>query len=138
MIKVVIPLRPTTKKNNPQVYCISGCRGWHRGCGRPQPKKIVIPSAEFIKYQKEAEKYFWEYGNICFDDPVHVKVCYWMPDRRSKPDLSGILQGVGDLLQHVKLIANDSLIESWDGSRFMGVDKVNFRTEIFLELFKEG
>lgn len=57
---------------------------------------------------------------------VHVRVRYWPPDGRI-PDLTGMLETVGDLLQgpmHRKrvtglVIANDRQIKSVDGSRVM-------------------
>ena len=42
----------------------------------------------------------------------------------------GLMQGTADLLEKAGILLNDRLIESWDGSRIMGLDKDNPRVEI--------
>ena len=39
-----------------------------------------------------------------------------MPDRRSWPDLVGLMQATGDILERARIIENDKDIVSWDGS----------------------
>lgn len=137
MLKITIPGTPRTKKNSSQVFCISGCRGWIKGQG-PQPKKIVIPSVYFKEYEsfcigtKRNPGWLMQWGNICFKESVHVCCLYWFPNRRSKPDLVGLLQATSDLLQEANIIENDNLIQSYDGSRIMGIDKDNPRAEIII------
>jgi len=121
--------RPYAKKNNPQAYCISGCRGWSRGQGS-QPKKIIIPSKEYLTYEKDALKQLMQWGNVYFDGQVQVCALYFMPDKRSRPDLLGLLQATADILEKSGLIVNDRLIVSWDGSRIVGLDKEAPRVEI--------
>jgi Holliday junction resolvase RusA-like endonuclease len=53
-----------------------------------------------------------------------------MPDRRSWPDLFGLLQSTADILQKAKIIENDRDIVRLDGSEIVGVDKENPRVEI--------
>lgn len=90
---------------------------------------MLLPSEAWTKFIKRCETYLLPYGNIQFDCPVHICVHIWLQDAR-KPDLVNILQGVGDLLEHFKILVNDRQIESWDGSRILGIDRTSPRTEI--------
>ncbi len=128
MLKLIILSRPICKKNNPRAFCIRGCKGWYRGI--PQPKKILIPSEAYLDYEKQALKQLMAFGNIQYTEPVWVKALYWMDSRRSRPDLIGLMQATGDVLEKSGIIKNDRLIESWDGSRIMGIDRDNPRCEI--------
>ncbi len=130
-LKMVIYSRPITKKNNPQAYCISGCKGWRRGCG-PQPKKIIIPSKEYIEYEKDALKQLMKWGNIQYDVPVILTVFYWLPDRRSRPDLGNLLAATCDILQKAQILKDDSLVYKFGESCIMGVDKNRPRAEIII------
>lgn len=53
-----------------------------------------------------------------------------MPDKRSWPDLVGLLQATSDILTKAKIIDDDKWIVHYDGSRIVGVDKAEPRTEI--------
>jgi Holliday junction resolvase RusA-like endonuclease len=53
-----------------------------------------------------------------------------MPNRRSWPDLLGLLQATCDILQKAQIIINDRYIKDFDGSRIMGIDPMNPRAEI--------
>jgi Holliday junction resolvase RusA-like endonuclease len=61
--------------------------------------------------------------------PVHVKALFYRDANRG--DLTGFKQAVGDALERSGTIVNDSLIESWDGSRKL-IDRKNPRVEIEL------
>jgi len=55
-----------------------------------------------------------------------------MPDRRV-PDLINLLQATADILEKARVIEDDKDIISFDGSKIMGIDKDNPRTEITIE-----
>lgn len=118
MIKFTIPLPPITKKNHQQIVR-------PKGMNRP----IVVPSAEYKRYEKEAMLYV---PKMCdpFAGPVNVKCCFFLPTRR-KCDLVNLLQAIDDILVRAGLLADDNytVIESHDGSRVF-YDKENPRTEI--------
>jgi len=44
--------------------------------------------------------------------------------------LIGLLQATSDILEKSGIIENDKLIDSYDGSRIVGIDKQNPRVEI--------
>lgn len=129
MLHLIIHGRPIAKKNNPQAYCISGCKGWYRG-GGSQPRKIIIPSKEFLEYEKHALKQLMQWGNHQFTESVNVCARYWMDSGRSRPDLLGLEQATADILEKSQIIVNDRQIRSWDGSKIMGVDRDRPRAEI--------
>lgn len=128
-LKLTLPGRPIAKKNNPQVYCPPNCPGWRRGQGK-QPKKIVRPSKEYLEYEGQMLKHLMQYMNIQFTEPVDVIVYYWMPDRRSRPDLAGLLQATADILEKAEILKNDQLIRKWGDSCIIGIDKGNPRAEV--------
>ena len=51
----------------------------------------------------------------------------------SRADAVGLYESLGDLLQDGGILANDKLIEDWDGSRRLK-DARNPRVEIFLTI----
>jgi Holliday junction resolvase RusA-like endonuclease len=61
---------------------------------------------------------------------VQVTARYWMPNRRSWPDLMGLLQATCDILERAGIIENDRNVVSLDGSEIVGVDRENPRAEI--------
>ena len=46
------------------------------------------------------------------------------------PDMLGLMESSADILEKGRTIANHKFIESWDGTRIMGVDRENPRVEI--------
>lgn len=113
---IVILGRPATKKNSGRIV----------RCGK-FPK--LLPSKAYEEYEQSA---LWQL-KACrerYDGPVSVKALYWMPDRRSWPDWSGLTQATGDILQKAGIIRNDRDIVHWDGTRIAGVDKQRPRVEI--------
>jgi Holliday junction resolvase RusA-like endonuclease len=63
--------------------------------------------------------------------PVAVRARVYR--ERAVGDLVNYLQAVADALEHAGVVANDRLIESWDGSR-LALDKLDPRTEIELNM----
>lgn len=114
--ELILPGRPVTKKNH----------GVIASNGRPR----LLPSKAYREYETSCLWFLKRYWGPRFGGPVHITAQYWMPDRRSWPDLVGLLQATGDILQKAGIIANDRQIVSWDGSRIAGVDELRPRTEI--------
>lgn len=67
---------------------------------------------------------------------MHITFIFYCKDRRGR-DLSNLLEFPQDCLQQAGIIANDSLIESLDGSRKF-VDPLHPRTEIYIEKYDDG
>ncbi len=117
MLKIVIPGRCVPKKNSPRIV------GKYRN--------ILLPSKTWLEYRDYCARFFYSIGNLAtITGPVRVQVQYWLPDKRWKPDLVGILQSISDILEYYKVIENDQQIESYDGSKPMGIDRDNPRVEI--------
>jgi Holliday junction resolvase RusA-like endonuclease len=111
--KIIIPGRPITKKNHQQISKHGG----------------IIQSEAYQIYETAS---LWELKKYRVRYTGKVSLCarYWMPDRRSWPDLIGLLQATSDILQKAGIIKNDKLVVSYDGSRIVGIDKQNPRVEI--------
>jgi Holliday junction resolvase RusA-like endonuclease len=118
-MKLVIPGRPATKKNSSRIVKFG-------------KRTSLIPSEAFEKYQVEALWHLKKYKQK-FEGPVQVCCLYWLPNKQWWPDLIGLLQATSDILEKAGIIENDKFIANYDGSRIVGLDKVNPRVEIFIE-----
>lgn len=59
----------------------------------------VLPSKAFTEYEKLALQQLQFYRKRFYvAGPVHVRCRYYMPDKRSWPDLVGLLQATSDIL----------------------------------------
>ena len=120
-----IPGRPITKKNHQMVVKAKTKEGriYHR----------PIQSEAYRNYE---EACLWElkkYRGPKFTGPVRLTCRYWMPDRRSWPDLPGLYQATADILEKAGIIDNDRNIVSMDGSEIVGIDRERPRVEIEIE-----
>lgn len=119
--KIVIPGRPTTKKNSGRIV----------RCGR-YPK--LLPSRAYEEYETNC---LWllkaGYRGPRFEGSIALRARYWMPDRRGWPDLAGLIQATQDILQKAGIISDDKHVVSLDGCRIAGVDRENPRAEIEIE-----
>lgn len=66
--------------------------------------------------------------------PMSVEAHFYQYVNRA--DATGLYESIADLLQDAEIIANDRLIEDWDGSRRL-VDKLRPRVEIFISVLEE-
>lgn len=95
----------------------------------------IMPSEAYIKWEAAARKALRGRPLIpplCC--PVHVEAHFYY--KGPKPDLSGACESIADCLEGI-IWANDSLIESWDGSR-MHHDPVDPRTVVIVKKEKEA
>lgn len=109
--------RPITKKNSQQLI------------GGVKPR--LIQSKQYRAYEEACLWQLSTYRGPRFAGPITVRVEYWMPDKRSRPDLVSLLQATSDILEKAKIIDNDRNIISYDGSRIMGVGAA--RVDIWIE-----
>jgi len=117
VIEITLLGKPITKKNSMQIISCGG---------RPR----LIQSKAYLAYEKDCLK------QIPFRETIEAKIevsCqYWLKDKR-KTDLTNLLAATHDILQKARIIEDDALIVSVDGSRIVGVDKVNPRVEILIK-----
>ena len=127
MIKLIIPGRPITKKNNQRILM-----------NRKTKKRFIAPSEQFEVYQ---EMCLWELRGKYLDNPidyaVNVKCLYYMPSR-STVDLSNLLESTHDILVKAKILQDDNykIIKSVDGSRVL-YDKNKPRVEVYIEKIED-
>lgn len=115
----VIPGRPATKKNSSQYI--------------PKIHRL-IPSKAYQNYEKIAVKALREqYKEEPIDNPVIVTAKYIMDNRRAWPDLVGLMQATGDILQKAGVIADDRYIVDWNGTQIYDVDPYNPECLITIE-----
>lgn len=127
---IILPGIPRTKKTHNSAFCIpmtnAQAMNSKRDCGQ---RPIVNPSTTFERYQTEC---LWRLKECKerYTGPVSVQAHYWMKDKRSWPDLIGLLQGTSDILEAAGIITNDRDIHDYDGSRIVDIDKARPRVEI--------
>lgn len=126
MVKLVIPIRPITKKNHQEIRI-------NRGNG----KHFVSPSPQYKLYEQECGWYLKEqYKENAIDYSVNVKCLYYMPTKGCV-DLSNLLEATHDVLTKYGVLEDDNskIIAAVDGSRVLH-DRENPRTEIYIEKFE--
>lgn len=128
VLKIVIPLNPITKKNSGQIIT-----------NKKTGKKMLIPSKQFLKYEKNCKMFLLKYLNINIDLKINVKCLFYM-EKRYRVDLVNLLESIDDILSNkeYKIIKDDNstVIAGHDGSRVL-YDKNNPRTEIYISLLDE-
>ena len=122
MIELVLEGRPITKKNS-QIPIITKAG-----------KRFIIQSKQYRQYEKDCLRQLdFLYQGQPLTGRIHLEAYYHMPTL-AKPDLLNLLAATSDILEKAKVIENDKLIYSFDGSRIMEKDKDNPRVEIFLSV----
>lgn len=116
VIDITLKGRPATKKNSGRIVSRNG-------------KPIIIPSEAYKNYEDAC---MWQLtGKKLHISGIIVVECkYYLPNKRSWPDLIGLLQATSDILTKAKVIDDDKWICSYGNSCIAGIDKDNPRAEI--------
>lgn len=122
-MKIVIQGQPRTKKNSSQIAFKGN-------------KRVILPSKAFKAYEKVALMQLARVQAV--HGPISVLCRYYLQDRKSWPDLVGLLQATSDILQAAKVIDDDKYIVNYDGSMIAGLDKNNPRVEIIIHQISEN
>lgn len=119
---LILAGRPITKKNSQKIIT-------NMKTGRP----MVIPSEQYRQFESDCLKQITGQFKKKIARSVMVHALYYMPNRVSWPDLTGLMESTADILQKAEVLENDRHITSWGRSRIVGIDKINPRTEIYIE-----
>ena len=116
VIDIVFKGRPITKKNHGQIVKRGNKLGY-------------IQSEAYRSYE---EACLWQLAGkkLHISGIVVVECKYYLPNKRSWPDLIGLLQATSDILAKAKVIDDDKWICSYGNSCIAGIDKDNPRAEI--------
>lgn len=116
VIDITLKGRPATKKNSGRIISRSG-------------KPIIIPSEAYKNYEDAC---LWQLAGkkLHISGIIVVECKYYLPNKRSWPDLIGLLQATSDILTKAKVIDDDKWICSYGNSCIAGIDKDNPRAEI--------
>lgn len=123
-MEIVIQGQPRTKKNGSRIALT------------PDNKRVLLPSKAFKQYEKVALIQLARVQAV--HGPVSVLCRYYLQDRKSWPDLVGLLQATSDILQAAGVIDDDKYIVNYDGSMIAGLDKDNPRVEIIIHQITEN
>lgn len=116
VIDITLKGRPATKKNRGRIVSRNG-------------KPIIIPSEAYKNYEDAC---MWQLAGkkLHISGIIVVECKYYLPNKRSWPDLIGLLQATSDILTKAKVIDDDKWICSYGDSCIAGIDKDNPRAEI--------
>lgn len=116
VIDITLKGRPATKKNSGRIISRNG-------------KPIIIPSEAYKNYEDAC---MWQLAGkkLHISGIIVVECKYYLPNKRSWPDLIGLLQATSDILTKAKVINDDKWICSYGNSCIAGIDKDNPRAEI--------
>lgn len=116
LIDITLKGRPATKKNSGRIITKNG-------------KPIIIPSEAYKNYEDAC---MWQMAGkkLHISGIIVVECKYYLPNKRSWPDLIGLLQATSDILTKAKVIDDDKWICSYGDSCIAGIDKDNPRAEI--------
>lgn len=104
ILRFIIHGAPRTKKNH----------GWRTKTGRQMPSKA------FAEWNKQAQMWLMTvrvlYRDMLpIDKPVNCRALFYRDAERG--DAVGYYQALADALQEARIVEDDKLIVSWDGSR---------------------
>ena len=116
VIDITLKGRPATKKNSGRIVFKNG-------------KRIIIPSEAYENYEDAC---LWQLPRtkLHISGVIVVECKYYLPNKRSWPDLIGLLQATSDILTKAGIIDDDKWICSYGDSCIAGIDKENPRAEI--------
>ena len=116
VIDIVFKGRPITKKNHGRIVKNGSKFGY-------------IPSEAYMNYEEDC---LWQLAGkrLHISGIVVVECKYYLPNKRSWPDLIGLLQATSDILTKAGVIDDDKWICSYGESCIAGIDKENPRAEI--------
>lgn len=122
-ISFTIPGAPRTKKTSNRLVRVG------RFCK-------VLPSKAFVEWNETAQIYL---NRVRAASPMwlrdskgrQVNCCATFYRKTDTGDATGFYQGLADALQEARIIENDKLIVSWNGSRLLK-DAMNPRIEVTL------
>lgn len=116
VIDITLKGRPATKKNSGRIVSRNG-------------KPIIMPSEAYKNYEGAC---MWQLAGkkLHISGIIVVECKYYLPNKRSWPDLIGLLQATSDILTKAKVIDDDKWICSYGDSCIAGIDKENPRAEI--------
>lgn len=116
VIDITLKGRPATKKNSGRIVFKNG-------------KRIIIPSEAYENYEDAC---MWQLAGkkLHISGVVVVECKYYLPNKRSWPDLIGLLQATSDILTKAGVIDDDKWICSYGESCIAGIDNENPRAEI--------
>lgn len=127
MIKIIIPGKPITKKNNGRIIV------------NPKTKKpIILPSKQYTEYEKYCEEFLEKFKGLKIDKPINIKALYYMPTHH-KVDITNLMNATHDILVKYEVIKDDnsSIVVGVDGSRVL-YNRYDPRVEITIEEIDEN
>lgn len=127
-MRFTVTLAPRTKKTSNQL----GQAGGRMFVFPSKPWREWVASAQ-IEFDAAHQSDTWARAIACGKSwvnwPVNCEARFYRDARRG--DACGYYQGLADLLQKKRILANDALIEQWDHSRLL-VDRSCPRTVVVL------
>lgn len=132
-LRLVLDGPPRTKKTSNRTFDVGKrCGACKRGA-----RTVVMPSeawCEWCAYAKIKIGFKLPQGWQPIDFPVNCAALFYRD--RDIGDSHGFYQGLADVLQESKIVADDKWVRSWDGSRLLK-DSARPRVELVLTPIEE-
>jgi Holliday junction resolvase RusA-like endonuclease len=127
----VIRAAPRTKKGHGRIITIPNRKPACRCCGHKPGFPKLLPSDAYEKWEADAirqcmtikPKLIAAGVELPIVHPIGIEAVFYLSPtkeglmRLDCPDLSNLLEAVGDMLQEAGIIKDDRIICDWDGSR---------------------
>lgn len=120
LMKLVIPVKPRTKKNSQQIM-------------KAGNKRWIGPSKAALDFERQCAWWIKDCYRQKISEPVNVRVRFFVESKR-RVDLTNLLESIDDVLVKYGVLSDDNanIIAGHDGSRVY-IDRVAPRLEIFIE-----
>lgn len=120
MMKLIIPVKPRTKKNSQQIM-------------KAGNKRWIGPSKAALAFERQCAWWIKDCYRQKISEPVNVRVRFFVESKR-KVDLTNLLESIDDVLVKYGVLSDDNanIIAGHDGSRVY-VDRATPRLEILIE-----
>lgn len=131
VIVFTVPGAPRQKKNSGRIVFLGKrCHGCRRGVS---PR--ILPSKPWEAWSRLAIPLVRELKIPTIMEPVNCAALFFCDTKRTV-DPCNLYEGLADILEAAKIVENDSLLATWDGSR-LHLDRENPRVDVTLTLHSE-
>lgn len=132
-LAITVPGPPRTLKNHGEIVR-AGARGRCPACKQPVGgRNVLLPSKPWRRWLAAVLPWLKPAAArlvVCpLARPLNCAALFYRDADRG--DAVGFYQGLADLLQEARVVADDVWIKTWDGSRML-VDHKRPRTEVVL------
>ena len=127
-VEFTVPGAPRQKKNSGRIaYFGAKCRTCRKG-----QRPTVLPAQPWQEWADSVVPLLSALNFRTITHPVNCRATFFA-DTKRKVDACNLYEGLADILEAARIVEDDALLASWDGSR-VELDRENPRVEVVLEV----